>query len=137
MHQCDQRMSDAQRLRRLGQHTKCQPIDHDRAAFRHIPKVRVRGGACQRGRVRKSLTEIEDFRPPAKFAQFGDHTPIIGIAAGRSVEIARHRENEIALHHKGASYHARAFGDSATVTRNAKISRGARPSLSPFSAAAN
>ena len=70
-------------------------------------------------------------------AQFGDHAAIIGIAAGRSRKVARHRENEIAFHQSGASYQARAFGDSPTVTRIAEISFGSRPSLPAFTAAAN
>ena len=41
----------------------------------------------------------------------------------------RDREDEIALHHKGASYQARAFGDLPTVTRIAEISRGVAAEL--------
>ena len=45
-----------------------------------------------------------------------DDAPVIGVAAGRCREIAGHREHDL-LHHNGASYQARADGDSATVTR--------------------
>ena len=43
--------------------------------------------------------------------QLGDHPAVVGVAAGRGGEIARHRERD-ALHHNGASYQARATCDS-------------------------
>ncbi len=97
----------------------------------------LRGRARQRIRTREAFAEIDDLRPPAKLAQLRDHALVVGIAAGRGIEIARHREDEIAFHQSGASYQARALGDSPTVTRRPEISRGARPSLSAFTAAAN
>src|SRR5689334_13245124 len=85
----------------------------------------------------KPFAQIQHLRPPAELSQFRDHAFVVSIAAGRSVEIARHRKYEVAFHQSGASYQARAFGDSPTVTRIAVISFGARPSLFAFTAAAN
>src|SRR2546423_14779788 len=130
-------MGDAERLRGLRQHPKRQPIDHDRTAFRDIMKMRIRSGTGQRGGPRKSLAEIQHFGPPAKFAQLRDHALVVSIAAGRSLEIAGHRKDHVAFHHKSASYQPRALGDSPTVTRIAEISRGARPNLPAFTASAN
>src|SRR5205085_10723884 len=130
-------MDDAEGFGFLWHHAERQTVDHDRAAFRHIMQMRVRGRPCQRRGPRKALAEIEHLRPPAEFAQLRNHTLVISITAGRGVEVARRGKDQIALHQSGASYQARAFGDSPTVTRIAEISRGARPSLPAFTASAN
>src|SRR3954452_16597307 len=137
MHHRDQRMALAQRFRLIGHHAECEPVDHDGTAFRHVVQLRLRGCARQLARMRKAFAKIDNLRTPAEFAQFRDHALVIGVAAGRSIEIARYCENEIAFHQSGASYQARAFGDSPTVTRNAETSGGVRPSLFAVTAAAN
>ena len=48
--------------------------------------------------------------------------------AARNGKLARHGEHDLP-HHNGASYQARATGDSATVTRIDLSSRPSRPSL--------
>src|SRR5437763_372587 len=53
--------------------------------------------------------------------------PVVGVATGGRIETAWHREDD-ALHHKGASYCARARCDSESVTRRALSSRPGRPS---------
>ncbi len=136
MHQRDQRMGRLQFLGRIRQHAERETVDHDRPALRHVGEMRLRGRARERGGMRKTLAEVEYLRPPAKLTQFGDHAAIIGIAAGRRIEVARDRKDEITFH-KGASYQARAFGNSPTVTRIAEISFAGRPSLFAFTAAAN
>src|SRR5215208_2975386 len=137
VNQRDQRMRLTQGFGLIRHHTEREPVDHDRTSLRHIGQVRPRGCPDQRGWIWKTLAQIEQFGTPTEFAQFRDHALVISITAGRSIEIARHRENEVAFHQSGASYHARALGDSPTVTRIAAISFGERPSLLAFTAAAN
>src|SRR4029077_4584858 len=112
-------------------------VDHDRTALRHVMELRVGSSTRQRGRARKAFAQVQHLRAPAEPAQLRDHALVIGIAAGRSVEIARHRKHDIAFHQSRASYQARAFGDSPTVTRIAAMSRGLRPSLPALTASAN
>src|SRR4029079_18204672 len=137
MNHRDQRMGFAERFRLLWHHAEGEPVDHDGAALRHVGELRLRGRARQRTWMRESFAQVQDLRPPTQFAQFRNHALVVSIAAGRRVEVARHRENEVAFHQSGASYQARALGDSPTVTRIAVISFGARPSLFAFTAAAN
>ena len=48
------------------------------------------------------VAEVEEIDLPTELAKLGNHAPVIGIAAGRGRQIARHRERN-ALHHSGAS----------------------------------
>src|SRR5262249_62204029 len=73
--------------------------------------------------------------PPPGSRRLGDDPPIVGIAAGRDAKIARDCEGDL-LYHNGPSYHARASGDSATVTRIDLSSRPWQPSLPARAAAA-
>ena len=133
VHQRDQRMGVARLAAASGITPKAspsitigRPFGTSGKASRRRPPASARSGAG------KPSPRLRHFGPPAERAQFRDHAPVIDIAAGRRIEVARDREDEVAFHHKGASYQARAFGDSPTVTRSAGISRGSRPSLPAF-----
>ncbi len=136
MHQSDQPMGRTQALSGLRQNAKCKPVDHDR--HRGIERRKRRPGLrpYRRARARKLLAQRECARVPAERAKLGDDAPVVDIAAGRGFEVARHREHDL-LHHNGASYQARAVGDSATVTRIAASSRPERPSAPVRAAAAS
>ena len=134
MHQRDQRIACAQARAPPPATPKAQAIDNDRATARisrALPRDVLRSGA----RPRKTVAEPRR-RPASRALQFRDDAPIIGVAAGRRREIARHREGE-PLHHNGASYQARATCDSEMVTRIALSSRPSRPSLPARAASAS
>ncbi len=82
-----------------------------------------------RGIIRRgeAVAEVEQIDLPAEIAEFGNHAPVVGVTAGRGRKIAGHGECET-LHHKFASYQARATCDSEMVTRIALSSRPSRPS---------
>src|SRR4051812_27805295 len=77
--------------------------------------------------MRKTVPEIQDLDVPAKRREFRNDAAVIGTPAGRCRKITRDRKHN-RLHHNGASYQARAVGDSDTVTRMALSSRPSRPS---------
>src|SRR5262245_11484567 len=98
MHQRHQPMTLAQGRRLLGKHAERQSVDDDAAAPRHGVEAhpRRRAGGC--ARTGKFCPELDDVRAPAEALELGDHAPVVGIASGRSVEIARDREGEAAAH---------------------------------------
>src|SRR6516162_11336217 len=116
MHQRDQWMARTQRLGGLRQHTEGEAVDHDGMTGRQRRKSCAGGGAGIGRGIRKSVPEIDDLDAPSERRKLGDDPPVIGIAAGWGRKVARHREGGLP-YHNGASYQARASGDSATVTR--------------------
>ncbi len=108
VHQRDQRMTRAKLRGRLGKNAEGQPIDNDDASFWDGRKPRQCSHAARVVRPWEAFTEIDEIDMPAEMFEFRDHAPVIGIAASRRRKIAWNRERE-ALHHKAASYHARAI----------------------------
>ena len=94
------------------QNAERQAIDNDAAASGHREQPRsarlARVASSGQG---KAFAEIDEIDLPTEMAEFGNHAPVIGVAAGRGRKIARHGERET-LHHKSASYQARATCDS-------------------------
>src|SRR5205085_9230293 len=115
-------IAGGQRLRDLGQGTVGQSIDDDARAARQRGQPRTGSLPYRPARARKTFAEVEHARAPAERGKFCDDATIITVAAGRRVDVAGNREHDL-LHHSGASYQARADGDSATVTRIAASSR--------------
>jgi hypothetical protein len=126
MHQRQQRMMAGKLRRGFRQDAERKAIDDDGAAGLYRQQLRPGGKAGGFVGPWKTLAEVEEIDPPAELAELGDHAPVVGIAARRGREIARHGERE-ALHHKSASYQARATCDSEIVTRIAFSSRPLRP----------
>src|SRR5262249_47301974 len=122
-----------QRRGRVGKYSEGKPVDHDRLAGGHTAKARQCCVDYFGGRARKSVPQVDHVDLAAALPQSGNHAPVILIAAGRLIEASRHRKGHRC--HNAPSYHARAVGDSATVTRIASISRPSWPS-SPFFTAA-
>ena len=135
VHQGDHPVGALHGLRRIRQHAERQPIDHDRRPGRQGGEARRGGGVSPCGRAGKAVAESQHTRVPAAVRQFGDDPPIVGIAAGRRGKVARHREHQFS--HNGASYQARATGDSETVTRTEWRSLPSRPSLPERAACAS
>ena len=52
--------------------------------------------SCAALGARKAIADIADIDLPAERAQFGDDAAIVGIAAGRRLKIAGHRESQYA-----------------------------------------
>src|SRR5712691_7524861 len=129
MHQRDRLVAETQRSGGLGKHAERKPVDHDDPSVRHGREPRPRCVKACRARAGEFIAEIENVRMPAQAAELGDHAPVVGVTSGRRVEVAWNRKDKASAHHTGASYHARADGDSAIVTRIAAISRPSRPSL--------
>src|ERR687893_703108 len=121
-------MGVAQSFRRGRHHTEREAVDDDRSPDRQAGKRKARLPVSLRSGVRKPFAEIEHVDVPAETTQLGDDPRVIRIAAGRSVEAPRNREGDGRRHHTGASYQARAEGDSPIVTRTDAISRPLRPS---------
>ena len=126
MHQRQHWIATSKLRRRFGQDAKRQAIDDDGTAGRDRQQLRLRGHARRFAGPRKTFAEVEQVDLPAEIAEFGNHAPVIGVAAGRGRKIARHGERETP-HHKSASYQARATCDSESVTRIALSSRPSRP----------
>src|SRR5215211_1080228 len=122
---------------RVGHHAERKPVDHDAQAMRCGYEPGVRTSVGDRTWTGKFAAEIENPRLPAEPLELGDHAPIVDIASGRRGKVSRNGENEVTHHHNGASYHARADGDSPMVTRIALISRPSRPSLPARTASAS
>src|SRR5262249_47492680 len=93
--------------------------------------------ACRGTGTRKLAAHVHHVGMPAEARKLGDHAAVVGVAAGRRIESTRDGEHEAPLHHNGASYQARADGDSPMVMRSAAISRPSRPSLPPRTASAS
>ena len=117
MDQRNQRCAPGDLLRCLRQRAERQAIDHDRDSLRQGP----RAAPTQPRAARRWAAEIH--RPakttsivPAERPQFRDDAPVVAVAAGRRRKIARHRKRD-AIHHRAASYQARATCDSAIFTR--------------------
>ena len=130
MHQRDQRVASRAAPGRLpAARRSARPSTtigrpgRQRSQSRH----RRRRGCRRVGRGKPSPRSSTSACQPSR-PQLGDHAPVIGIAAGWCRKIARDREHG-RLHHNGASYQARATGDSAIVTRMEASSRPSRPSL--------
>ena len=122
---------------RIRQHAERKPIDNNDAAGRDRrkspqcapcalralgkgkPSPRLTTSTCQPSRSSSAIMRL-----------------VIGIAAGRGGEVARHRERD-ASHHNAASYQARATCDSDSVTRIALNSRPSRPSVPARAASAS
>src|SRR5262249_49842005 len=85
-------------------------------------------GAGMGGGIWKSVAEVDDFDAPIAQRKLRDDAAVVGIAAGRGRQIARHREGG-GPYHNGASYQARASGGSPTGPRVDVSSRPSRPSL--------
>src|SRR5438477_11552099 len=120
-------MSACNFSRNVRQDSQCQAVYHDRSAVRYLQQ---KGSRSRPGRLiwrRKSFADVETFDVPAQLPEFGDDPPVIGVATGWRIETAWHREDD-ALHHKGASYCARATCDSESVMRRALSFRPGRPS---------
>src|SRR4051794_2425824 len=130
MHEREQRMIFCEFRGYLRENAESKTVDDNRATRRGRHEPRSCGGALRSCRMRKTLAEIDDIDHPTQLLDFRDHPAIVGIAAGRRGKVARHRKRN-APHHKGASYQARATGDSEIVTRIAFSSRPSRPSLPP------
>ena len=128
MHQRDESMGCAQCLGGIRQHAEGKAVDHDRRADRQRCQSRPGGRAGIRRGKWKSVAEVDHRGPPAKRRKPFDDAAVIDVAAGRGRKLARHGEHDLP-HHNGASYQARATGDSATVTRIDLSSRPSRPSL--------
>ena len=136
VHQGDQSASGRQRPCFLGQRPEGKSVDHDRMLGCERRDAAVRGTARRGRRTWKALADVEHLHAPAQRPQLRDDAPVIGVAAGRGGEIARHHERS-RLHHNGASYQALAEGDSRTVMRMAASSRPSRPSLPAFATSAS
>src|SRR6476620_9752023 len=110
------------------QDSQCQAVDHDRLVVRYLQQKGSRGRPDRLIRRRKSFADIETFDVPTQLPEFSHNPPVVGVATGWRIETAWHREDD-ALHHKGASYCARATCDSESVMRRALSSLPGRPSL--------
>src|SRR5215468_6943088 len=135
MHKRNDAMAGPQRRGRVGKYAEGKPIDHDRLAGGDATEA---GQCCVDHlgrRARKSVAQVDHVNLAAALPQSGNHAPVILIAAGRLIEASRHRKGHRC--HNAPSYHARAVGDSATVTRIAPISWPSRPSSPFFTAAAS
>ena len=115
-----------QRFGGLAHHAERQSVDDEEAAGRRRGKLAMRLRKLRARGARKARTEIEDLDLPSGLRQLRDDTPVIDVTAGRGRQVARHREYHL-LHRSGASYQARALGDSATVTRIDDSSPPGRP----------
>src|SRR5262249_19410801 len=135
MHQRNQGVARAHRLRGVRQRAKGEAVDHERTAMGQRRYSRAGARARLGRRAGKTIAKVDDLRAPAERRKLRDDPPIVGVAAGGSAEVARYREEDL-LYHSGASYQARAVGDSATVTRIDASSRPSRPSLPARAAAA-
>src|SRR4051794_29795107 len=136
MYQRDELMCLMESLGRIRESAESEAVDHHRMVSRQRGQARAGGNLFRGAWMRKAVAEIQDLDVPAKRRELRNDAPVIGIATGRCGEIARHRKHH-RLHHNGASYHARAVGDSETVTRMALSSRPSRPSASPRAASAS
>ena len=128
MHQPEQRMP-ARKLPLRRPAGRPMPGRRSRSAGRPAPADRSDRAAerVASSGARKSVADIETLDVPSQLPEFGHDPPVVSVAAGRRIEAARHREHD-ALHHKGASYCARATCDSDSVMRSALSSRPGRPS---------
>src|SRR4029079_1318945 len=127
MNQREQRMPARNFRRNVRQDSERQTVNPDRLAVRDLQHKGLRARSrCLIWR-RKSFADVETFDVPVQSSEFGDDPPVVGVAAGWRIETAWHREND-ALHHKGASYCARARCDSESVMRSSLSSRPGRPS---------
>ena len=128
MHKRDQLVARTQRRGGLRQYPEGEAVDHDRTTRRQRRKSCTGRGAGIGGGMRKSVAKVDDLDAPIALRKLRDDAAVVGIAAGRGRKVARHGEGGLP-YHNGASYQARASGDSATVTRIDLSSRPARPSL--------
>src|SRR5262249_46985942 len=135
MHQRNQRMVRAQRLRGTGQNPEGEAIDHDWTPGRECRQARTGRGARLRRGIRETVAKLDHTGSPTKRRKLRDDATIIGVAPGRGGKVAWHRKEGL-LYHNEASYQARATGDSATVTLIDLSSRPSRPSLPARAAAA-
>ena len=135
MHERDQLMGCTQHLRGFRQYAEGKTVDHDRAVLGQAGKLRTGVGAGSGAGPGKSIAEIDDLRLPTEPRKLGDDPPVIGVAAGGGCKIAGDRKHH-RFYHRGASYQARATGDSATATRTDLSARPSRPSLPARPAAA-
>src|SRR5579872_4334943 len=126
MHQCEQSIAP-RKLRRDFRHgAQRQAVNDDRFTgwYRQEPRACIGQGRFTR--PRKSLADVDKLDMPSQMPELGDDASVVGVAAGRGLKTSRHGEGG-ALHHKGASYCARATWDSESVTRMALSSRPLRP----------
>src|SRR5204863_6301556 len=120
-------------------HPKGQPIHDDGRAMRHRCQELRGARAGLIAGTRKTRPDIEDVDRPTEGAKFQNDHAVIGIATCGRRKVARNGKCDafdLAFHHKDASYQARAFGDSPTVTRMALSSGALRPSLPARAASA-
>src|SRR6476659_3660315 len=111
MHQRQHWIATSKLRRSLGQDAKRQAIDDDGTTGRDLQYFYQRGHARRFAGPRKTIAEAEQVGLPAEIAEFGNHAPVIGVAAGRGRKPSRHGEHET-LHHRSASYQALAACDS-------------------------
>src|SRR3974390_3454539 len=136
MHQCDQRMVAADLYCRLGKRTISESISDNRMLLSDLHQPLSRPSLLLLACKRKAITEVHDFDLPTQAPKLAYYPAIIHVAAGRAVEITRDSDRNI-LHHKSASYQARATCDSDSVTRIALSSRPSRPNLPARAASAS
>ena len=125
-----------QHLRHFGKSSKRKAVDDNEALPGKRRKLRRGEGArCRRG-PRKVAAQVDETNLPAEVGKLRDHPAVVAVAAGRSRKVARYGDGHLA-YHNGASYQARASGDSAMVTRIAASSRPSRPSRPARAASAS
>src|SRR5436190_2534793 len=135
MHQRDQAVAFPQKRGSLGKDTKREPIDNDRTLPGEPCKLLRGFGTRKLCGPRKPAAEIDDVNLPANRCKLRDDTAVVTKTAGRCGKVARDGDDRFP-HHNGASYEARANGDSAMVTRSAASSRPSRPNLPARAASA-
>src|SRR5207247_10224303 len=116
MHQRNQRMACAQRLRGLRQNAEGEAIDHDWTSGHKCGQARTGRGPRLRRGIRETVTKLDHAGSPTKGGKLRKDATIIGVAPGRDGQVAWHRQEGL-FYHNEASYQARATGDSRSEER--------------------
>src|SRR6185437_3256333 len=116
MDECYQGMLFTQSARGFRQNPEGETVDKNLTGCGHHKQPRLCGHQRFPAGPWKILTKSDDVNCPAELFELGDHAPVVRITAGRRCKVARNCEGK-PLHHKFASYEARATCDSDSVTR--------------------
>jgi hypothetical protein len=102
MDKAHQHVVRTQAARRFGHGAERKSVDDDGAVFRHHQQTCFGSGTGLFGGPGEILAEIDALDGPAEGFELGDHSPVIGVAAGWRRKFTWHCEGK-PLYHKFAS----------------------------------